>query len=254
LKQRLGQHFLFDPSILDRIVAAINPNPGERVLEIGPGRGTLTRRLLEHDTSVAAIEYDRTLERLLRAELPEVDLVFENALKVDWNQIAGVDGFKIIGNVPYNITSPLIDRALSSAASLIVFLVQAEVADRIVADPGTKAFGSLSVGVQIAAQAERLFTVRPGSFRPPPKVSSALIRLQPKSDAPPEARDPRFRRFVTDLFGQRRKQLARSLRSAGKLSAEAAAGALSAIETPPTERVENLSPETILRLFRALND
>jgi 16S rRNA (adenine1518-N6/adenine1519-N6)-dimethyltransferase len=267
--RRLGQHFLADPAILDRIVDAITPDAGDLVLEIGPGTGTLTRRLAPRVGHVVAIERDRRLAAALQAPAPgssplppNVTIVEGNALTLDWHETlanptaqpltAHRQPFKIIGNIPYYVTSPLIERALQPPLpDVVVFLVQREVADRVVAEPGGRVYGALSVGVQAVARAERLFVVRAGAFRPPPKVDSAVLRLTPRTDpvVTQEERAP-FRAFVVGLFGQRRKQLVRSLRGSADLTAERAAAACDAIGVSPAARPETLSVAEFARLFR----
>lgn len=261
----LGQHFLSDPAILDRIVDAIDPHPDDRVLEIGPGTGTLTRRLAPRVGRVVAIERDRKLAAALQAGggagpplPPNVTVVLGDALVLDWRETIGQSPMangprlKIIGNIPYYVTSPLIERALQPPwPAVVVFLVQREVADRVVAGPGGRTYGALSVGVQSVARAERLFVVRAGAFRPPPKVDSAVLRLTPRADPDVAAAErAAFRAFVVALFGQRRKQLARGLRETARLSATAAAEACAAVGLPPTARPETLGVTDLVRLFR----
>jgi 16S rRNA (adenine1518-N6/adenine1519-N6)-dimethyltransferase len=267
MPRRLGQHFLRDPAILDRIVDALDPHPSDIVLEIGPGEGTLTRRLAPRVGRVVAIEKDERLVAVLQAvengerysPLPHNVTVIEgDALDLNWHQALHVSRFtlhaKIIGNIPYQITSPLIEKALAPPRpAVIAFLVQKEVADRVTADPGSRAYGALSVGVQAVAKAERLFTVKAGAFAPPPEVDSALLRLTPMDEplVPDADREP-FRTFVVGLFGQRRKQLGRSLRDVARLEREPAARALRAAGLDPGTRVEDASPAALVRLFRAL--
>jgi len=173
---RLGQHFLSDPSILARIADALDPQPGETVIEIGPGRGTLTDVLLGRGLKVIAIERDRALAAALETR-ENLTVITGDALKLDWHRYGAA---KVIGNIPYYITSPLIDKALiPPIPERVVFLMQDEVADRMASPPGSKTYGALSVGVQAVARVEKLFTVAPGAFRPPPKVRSALIRMTP---------------------------------------------------------------------------
>jgi len=237
--RRLGQHFLSDRGILGRIVDALDPVPGETVLEIGPGKGTLTDVLLERGLKVIAIEKDRALAAQL-AGRENLTVIEGDALKVDWPP-AG----KIIGNIPYYITSPLIDKALTPPLpERVVFLVQEEVADRIAAPPGNKTYGALSVGVQAVCGVEKLFTVAPGAFRPPPKVRSAVLRLTPLADPliRPEEVAP-FRAFVTACFGKRRKQLKNAV--PGLTEAD-----LEALGIDPTLRAERLPPADFVRLLR----
>lgn len=259
--RRLGQHFLHDPGILDRIVSALDPGPDDVVLEIGPGRGTLTRRLLRRVAGVVAIELDGPLARALQEErLAGLTVVQGDALEADWadlmrsatdGRLAG--GFKVVGNVPYYISTPLLDRALTCPdVGLVVFLLQKEVADRIVAAPGSKAYGALSVGIQAAADVDRIMRVKAGAFRPPPSVDSAVVRMAPRDEAlVPPARRAEFGRFVRGLFGQRRKRLGRSLRAVLGVDADTAARLLAAVGVSPDQRVETLSPATVAALFQA---
>jgi 16S rRNA (adenine1518-N6/adenine1519-N6)-dimethyltransferase len=191
-----------------------------------------------------------------------VTVVDGDALSLDWRETLatavgqpptanGHRPFKVIGNIPYYITSPLIERALRPPVPpVVVFLIQREVADRVVAEAGGGVYGALSVGVQAVARAERLFVVRAGAFRPPPRVDSAVLRLTPRGD-PVVAEDERaaFRAFVVGLFGQRRKQLVRALREAADLTAAEAAEACDAIGVPPRVRPETLSVMDFARLF-----
>ena len=248
-KKSLGQHFLSDPNILDRIVAALDPAPGDVVLEIGPGTGTLTERLLAAGLRVVAIEKDRGLAKALEARNTErVTLVLGDALKVDWHAamaeaVLGIPTFKVIGNIPYNITTPLIDKALTAPLpERIVFLVQDEVAARLAAVPGTRAYGALTVGVQAVCRVERLFGVKAGAFRPPPRVDSAVVRLTPLPEplVSPEAR-PDFRRLVTACFGGRRKQLRNALAHATGHPAPVVAAALGRMGIDPAARPETVS-------------
>jgi len=236
--RRLGQHFLSDPRILGRIVDALDPVPGETVLEIGPGKGSLTAALLARGLNVVAIEKDRVLAAaLVRANL---QVLQGDALRLEWPRVP-----KIVGNIPYYITSPLIDKALTPPLpERVVFLVQAEVADRLSASPGTKTYGALSIGVQAVCRVEKLFTVAPGSFKPPPKVRSAVVRLTPLAQplVRPEEITP-FRVFVTACFSQRRKQLKNAVPGVS-------ANQLEELGIDPTLRPERLTPEAFVRLLR----
>jgi len=250
-KKALGQHFLRDPGILRRIADALEPAPGETVIEIGPGPGGLTAQLAPRGIRLIAIERDRELVPGLRERFPAVTIVEGDALEEDWHRLAG-GPFSVIGNIPYNITSPLIDQALRPPRPRrIVFLVQKEVAERVAAAPGGKEYGALTVGVQAVATVERLFRVPAGAFHPPPKVDSAVIRLTPRES--PLVRDDEvaaFRRFVVGLFGFRRKQLVRALRELTGWEAERAAAAVVQAGLTPTSRMETVAPEGFLALFR----
>jgi 16S rRNA (adenine1518-N6/adenine1519-N6)-dimethyltransferase len=263
--KRLGQHFLADPSILNRIADALDPAPGETVLEIGPGRGDLTAILLARGVRVIAIEKDRRLAEHLGergAGSGALRIVEGDALQVDWHELVSASpppaphsplpAFKVIGNIPYNITSPLIDKALTPPLpERIVFLVQDEVAQRAAAAPGSRIYGGLSVGVQAVCRVERLFTVAPGAFRPVPKVRSALVRLTPHAE--PLVRTDEvvpFRRFVTACFSRRRKQLRNVVAGATARPAAEVARALLALGLDPAARPETLAPRDFVRLLR----
>ena len=259
-RRSLGQHFLSDDNILRRIVEALEPTPGDVVLEIGPGQGTLTRELLGRGMRVIAIEKDRRLaEQMLIGDvgLRSAQIVHGDALRLDWHALIAQSAvpnpqFKVIGNIPYYITTPLIDKALTPPLpERVVFLVQEEVADRIVAPPGSKTYGALSVGVQVVTRPEKLFTIKPGSFRPPPKVHSALVRLRPLLEPLVDQEEiPRLRQFVTACFGLRRKQLRNVLRAVtGRPTALIAAG-LASLGLDPQARPETLPPHDFVRLGR----
>lgn len=258
-KKRFGQHFLTNQRLLTRIADALHPAPGETVLEIGPGPGGLTEALTAQGARVAAIEIDRDLVPGLRLRFPEASIVEGDALELDWRTVAGVSSGEpllVTGNIPYNITSPLLEKALEPPRpDRIVFLVQKEVADRITATPGTSQYGALSIGIQAVARAERLFVVPAGAFHPPPKVDSAVIRLTPlESPLVGDEEIPRFRRLVTGLFGFRRKQILRGLRELTGWTVETLGPLLASMEIAPQWRPEQLSPAQFARLCRALVD
>jgi 16S rRNA (adenine1518-N6/adenine1519-N6)-dimethyltransferase len=254
-KRRLGQHFLSDPGILARIADALEADPGDTVLEIGPGPGGLTAALVTRVNRVVAIEKDSELIAPLRSRFPSVEVIEADALETDWHRL--VDGpFLLAGNIPYNITSPLLDKALTPPLPrTIVFLVQKEVADRIIAPPGNSAYGALTVGVRTMARAERLFTVPAGAFQPRPKVDSAVLRLTPhERPLVEESQREDFRRMVVGLFGFRRKQLLRGVRELTAWDVTRAGESLRIAGVDPTLRPEALSPEDFLRLHRSLVD
>lgn len=252
--RRLGQHFLTDRNILRRIVDALDPRPGETVIEVGPGRGSLTEVLLARGLQVVAIERDRALAEQLRFQVSGVrcQVVTGDVLQLDWHELHSRHltpdtrhRLKIIGNIPYAITSPLLEKALTPPLpERVVFLVQHEVAQRVAAAPGSKAYGALSVGVQAVCRVEKLFAVAPGAFRPPPKVRSALLRLIPRADPlvrPDEV--AALRTFVTACFGRRRKQLRNAVPGATR-------DALLALGFDPAARPETLAPADFVRLLR----
>ena len=251
-KRALSQNFLSDPRILARIADALGASKADTVLEIGPGKGALTGPLLERAGRVVAIEKDRDLVAGLKSQHPNLILAEGDALEIEWHQLVG-GPFVVAGNIPYNITSPLIDKALTPPRpARVVFLVQKEVAERVAAGPGSKEYGALSVGVQAVAKPERLFTVPKGAFFPVPKVDSAVLRLTPLavpliSDAEVEP----FRRFVVGMFGYRRKQLVRALREHLGLDAEQGSAIVARAGFEPTVRGEELGPAEFVRLFRA---
>ncbi len=225
------------------------------MLEIGPGPGGLTAALLERAGRVVAVEKDRDLAAGLRRQYPALELVEGDALEADWHALSG-PGALIAGNIPYNITTPLLDKALvPPRPRRIVFLVQKEVADRVSAAPGSAAYGALSVGVQAVATGERLFTVPAGAFTPRPKVDSAVLRLTPLAEPlVPDSLIPTFRRVVVGLFGFRRKQLVRGLRELTGCTPEVASTVLQRAGIEPALRPEVLDPAAFYRLTLALVD
>ncbi|MBX3145507.1 MAG: ribosomal RNA small subunit methyltransferase A [Gemmatimonadales bacterium] len=258
-KKYLGQHFLSDPRILSRIAAALPAEPGDAVLEIGPGKGALTAALIERGLEVTAIERDRDLIPLLRSRWPALTLVQGDALEVDWAALMSAatrTRWFVAGNIPYNITSPLIDQALTvrPLPAAIVFLVQKEVALRLAAGPGTSDYGALSVGAQSTALVERLFTVPAGAFHPPPKVDSAVVRLTPRPVADRPADQAGFRRMVVGLFASRRKQLGRAVRTLLGCDAASAEHLLAETGLDSTRRAETLSVAEFRQLHQRMID
>jgi len=255
IRKSLGQHFLNDRRILERIVDALDLTGEETVVEIGPGRGSMTDVLVPRAKRLVLIEVDRALAARLReqyASQPHVIVVEADVLKTNLGEVAA-GPFRLVGNVPYYITTPILFHALKRPRpERAVYLVQREVADRIVATPGSDDYGALSVNVQALAVPRMLFRVAPGAFNPPPKVESAVIRIEPRADpAVSENEEDTYQRFVIDAFGMRRKQLRRVLRSLWQLSPEAADEIISRCNLDPTARPETLTPTDFARLIRA---
>ncbi|MBF0341170.1 MAG: 16S rRNA (adenine(1518)-N(6)/adenine(1519)-N(6))-dimethyltransferase RsmA [Magnetococcales bacterium] len=219
-KKRLGQHFLADVQVARAIVAASGVGPDDRVVEIGPGPGALTVWLLRAAGAVWAIELDEELLPTLRrntAGLGELRIQEADALRVDYQALAAQLGgpIAIVANLPYNISTPLLMHFLDQRTAIrqMTLMLQTEVAERITASPGTKAYGALSVPCGLWLEMETVLHVPPDAFRPPPKVNSTVVRLTPRSHPRTEIADPEFfSRVVRAAFGQRRKVLANALR------------------------------------------
>ena len=220
VRKRFGQHFLHDPGVIRRIIGAIAPEPGQRLVEVGPGRGALTWELLQRAQRLDVIEIDRDLAQALRHDAratPGLAVHVQDVLDTDFLSLRGAGApLRVVGNLPYNISTPLLFRLLEQRAAIadMHFMLQKEVVDRITAQPATRQYGRLTVMIAAAAEAEALFDVGPGAFQPHPKVWSAIVRLRP-------SREPRFdigapgvlRSLVTAAFSQRRKTLRNGLKS-----------------------------------------
>ncbi len=258
-KKSLGQNFLVDPNLQRRIVAAIEPSPADEVLEIGPGRGALTRHLAGSVGRLVLCELDDQLAERLRLEFehdPSVHLVHGDILDLELESItARPERLKVIGNIPYNITTPIIFHLLERTRrpALIVLMVQREVADRILAEPGSRTYGALAVGVQAVAKVERVVHVGRAAFRPAPDVESTVIRISPFHPSPLEpAAEAALRRLTRAAFGQRRKQLQRILRDAYHLSPADVEALERRTGFDLRARPETLSPTEFIRLAAAL--
>ncbi len=251
-KKQLGQHFLHDAGIIERIVRAVNPQPGERLVEIGPGQGAITLPLLRLHGALTVIELDRDLLAHLRAigaGTGDLDVIHADVLKVDFTALAAGGTLRLVGNLPYNISSPILFHALAHAAVIrdMHFMLQKEVVDRMAATPGGKVYGRLSVMLQAYCEVEPLFDVPPGAFRPPPKVDSAVVRLLPRAAGSIAIVDRTlFEHVVRDAFGQRRKTLRNSL------SALCADADFAATGVPPTARAEELGVAQFVALANHL--
>ncbi len=255
-RKSLGQHFLHDHAILRRIADATGAGREDTVIEIGPGRGTLTDLLRDRARRVLAIELDQALAALLRERYrddPRVEIVQADVLEVELSELAGGE-YLLVGNVPYYITTPIIFHALRPPRPrCAVYMVQREVAVRLAAAPGRREYGALSVNVQSVAAVELLFRVPAGAFVPPPKVESAVVRVTPRGDplVAPDLED-RFRTFVIGAFGARRKQMRRVLRTVTGMSMGEAEAVLAAADVRPEARPEVLEPAEFARIVELL--
>jgi 16S rRNA (adenine1518-N6/adenine1519-N6)-dimethyltransferase len=257
-KPKLGQNFLVDDEAIQRIAASLGDLTGRTVVEIGPGRGAITGALAARAAHVLAVEFDHALALRLRVHFPaeRVTVIEQDALQFDFAAVSAAAGERllVVGSLPYGITSQILLKLAASHAALdrAVLMVQREVADRVVAQPGSRDYGLLSVTVQMYGPAERLFTLPPAAFSPPPDVHSTVFRWR---------FDPRFEqlgvteagflRFVRQCFAQKRKTLANNLRAAG-ISPAAVAAALAKAAIDPLARAEALPIESFAALWRCL--
>jgi 16S rRNA (adenine1518-N6/adenine1519-N6)-dimethyltransferase len=252
-KKSLGQHFLVDENILGVIERLAELDAADVVLEVGPGLGVLTVRLAERVAYVHAVEIDRSLEPQLAqvAARPNVELRFGDALALDLAALEPAPG-KLVANLPYNIATPLLVESLDGLPSVELWcaMVQREVADRLFAAPGTKAYGGVSVLVQLAARRTGFHPVSRTVFRPPPNVDSALVAFR-RTQLPDGY--PRIKRLVEAAFAHRRKTLPNSVALAGLVPRAQAVEALQALGRPPAARAEELEPQEFVALARELS-
>jgi 16S rRNA (adenine1518-N6/adenine1519-N6)-dimethyltransferase len=257
-RRRFGQNFLVAPGIIRKIVDAIAPRAGDTVVEIGPGLGAITEPLLERIDHLQVVEIDRDLIARLRNRFPPERLTIHegDALQFDFGALKGAGPLKIVGNLPYNISSPLLFHLVAFAPVVhdMHFMLQKEVVDRMVAEPGSKDFGRLSVMLQYHYHMERMFVVPPGAFNPPPKVDSAIVLMIPRvigtgTGTGEAAKDlALFARVVTAAFSQRRKMLRNTLR---EFISEPD---LAALGIAPTARAEDIAVTDYVRLANSLAD
>jgi 16S rRNA (adenine1518-N6/adenine1519-N6)-dimethyltransferase len=233
-RKRFGQHFLHDPRVLQRIVDAIAPSAADVLVEIGPGEGALTRPLLRVVNRLDAIELDRDLAARLQTELPQ-QLTVHQADALQFNYSVFPVGMRVVGNLPYNISTPLLFHLASFAERVrdMHFMLQLEVVQRMVAAPSTPAYGRLSVTLQTRFRMKKLFNVSRGAFRPPPKVESAVVRLEPLARAMPLDED-----LLRRAFSARRKTLRNAMPEID----------FPALGIDPGLRPENLSPADYVRI------
>ncbi|AGA91586.1 dimethyladenosine transferase [Thioflavicoccus mobilis 8321] len=251
-RKRFGQNFLHDPGTIRRLLAAVAPRRGERLVEIGPGRGALTRGLLEAAGEIDVVELDRDLIAPLAEDLGDLGtLRIHNADALAFDLCALTDDerrLRLVGNLPYNISTPLLFRFIEQADCVadMHLMLQREVVERITATPGGKTYGRLSVMVQAHCRAETLVTIGPGAFTPAPKVESAFLRLVPYRPLLHEIRDPAlFARLVAQAFSQRRKTLRNSLKGLVPIELLADCG------IDPAQRAEELTVAAFVLLANA---
>ena len=249
-RRRFGQNFLVDPHYVARILDAVDPKPGDHIVEIGPGLAALTAGLISRAQHITAIEIDRDLAAGLRTIYSPAQLTLHegDALNFDFARLG--ERLRIVGNLPYNISSPLLFHVAKFADRLVDLhvMLQREVVARMTAEPATPDYGRLTVTLQATFNVTRLFIIPPGAFRPAPKVDSAFVRLIPLGDAKPAVDDEAlFARVVTAAFGQRRKTLRNALAS---ICDE---GSMRAVGIDPSARGETLSVSDYVRLANYLS-
>ena len=257
-RRRFGQHFL-EPAWVARLISALDPLPTDSFLEIGPGRGALTAALAPRVRRVIAVEIDRDMAAALPAHAPgNVDVVTGDFLDVDLDALlrGEMEPVRVVGNLPYNVSSPILFRLLAAADDGRRFrdatvMLQKEVADRIVAEPGERDYGVLAIQTALVADVERLLILPPGAFRPPPKVTSAVVHLRFR---PPAAAVDRamFERVVRSIFLHRRKTLLNALRPMAEHSARSAEEVIARASLDPRQRPETLTVGDVVRLSAAV--
>jgi len=253
-----GQNFLVDFNIQRKILDLAEIKPGERVIEIGPGRGMLTRGLLERKARVTGIEIDPRLVERLKKEMPSVgtpdfELVLGDALRYPYDEIQGP--YKVVANLPYNLSTPILFRLLEEYRQIktMVLMLQREVADRLAAEVGTKSYGALTVSVQYCADIRAAFDVPPGCFRPRPRVHSTVILLTPHTEGRMPVRDEAlFLKVVKGAFAYRRKRVINSLVESG-FSKETVQHALDKIDLDPGRRGETFTLSEFAALAAEIN-
>lgn len=257
-RKRFGQHWLKDEAILDRIITGANLHPEDRVLEIGPGTGILTRRLLDRAQLVVAVEIDRDLWTMLTKKFGQRDnfqLIQGDFLSLKLDELPKVN--QVVANIPYNITGPILEKLLGSIAQpvhpaydAITLLVQKEVAERLVAVPSTKAYSALSVRIQYLADCQWICDVPRRSFSPPPQVDSAVIRLLPRPLANPVSNPAFFDTLIKLGFANRRKMLRNNLKTC--FDSDLLSQILTQLEINPLVRAEDLSLSQWIELTEKL--
>jgi 16S rRNA (adenine1518-N6/adenine1519-N6)-dimethyltransferase len=252
-KKRFSQHFL-EPAWADKLLAAIDPRPGDRFLEIGPGPGALTDRLAPRVAELITVEVDRRMVAALEARLPaHAHVVEQDFLAFDLSPLLTRGPLRVAGNLPYNVTSPILFKLLNARRAHdtltdATLMVQREVADRIEGRPGTKDYGTLSIFVQLRATVRRVLSLPPGAFRPAPKVHSAVLRIEFRPPAAAMRDEATFERLVRSIFTQRRKTLSNALRSFAEERGVDVRRALAAASVDGTRRPETLQVTELAQL------
>jgi 16S rRNA (adenine1518-N6/adenine1519-N6)-dimethyltransferase len=243
VRKRFGQNFLTDRSTIQRIIGAINPRPGDHIIEIGPGRGALTESLVQSGCDLTTIEIDRDLAAELTVRFPGLTLVLADVLTVDFDALCAGQRLRIVGNLPYNISTPLLFKLFLHGPRIIdmYFTLQLEVVERMIAKPSNKNYGRLSIMTQYHCHPEQLFEVPSAAFTPSPKVTSAVVQLRPRPAAVPAIDLGILEKLVTGAFSQRRKTIRNALKPF--LSSEE----LVHLALDPGLRPENLTPEDYIR-------
>ncbi|KEI72817.1 16S rRNA (adenine(1518)-N(6)/adenine(1519)-N(6))-dimethyltransferase RsmA [Endozoicomonas elysicola] len=254
-RKRFGQNFLHDHGVINEIIASIHPKQGEHLVEIGPGQGALTAGILERAGELDVVELDRDLipTLLLRFGLNQNFRIHEaDALKFDFSSIKNDERpLRVIGNLPYNISTPLIFHLLSFESMIkdMHFMLQKEVVQRLAAKPGEKHYGRLGIMAQYYCKVDYLFTVGPGAFKPAPKVDSAIVRMTPHGELPHPCKDvEKLSLIVRDAFSQRRKTIRNTLKQHLKVEE------LEALTIDPSARPEVLPLADFVRIADYLTD
>ena len=258
-RKRFGQHFL-EPAWIAKLIAALGTSRDDTFLEIGPGRGALTSALAPHVARIVAVEIDRDLAGLLPGRVPSnVRIVNGDFLDVDLDEVLRGEPrpLRVVGNLPYNVASPILFRLLHSAVEGRLFrdatlMLQKEVADRLTATVGGPGYGALAIQVGLLADADRLLTLPPGAFRPPPKVTSAVVRLRFRAPAADVGDRETFERVVRGVFLQRRKTLLNAFRPVAESFGRLAPHVIQVAGLDPSKRPEALTLHEMARLSRAV--
>ena len=250
-RKRFGQNFLRDDTVVHRIVAAVNPRAGDHLVEIGPGEGAMTAAFLKSGLPLDAVEIDRDLATVLKRRFensPQFKLHQADALKFDFHTLTHGERLRIVGNLPYNISTPLLFHLFAHTGIIedMHFMLQKEVIDRLCAEAGDADYGRLGIMARYYCRAEKLFEVYPESFYPPPKVTSAIVRLIPHADPPVDANPAALGKVVATAFSQRRKTLRNALKSLFDEAELIDAG------IDPPARAETLNLEQYARLAQRL--